>query len=581
MVKQLTIAIYSALAISAMAGCTTHSPKIQASIDEATSQFEGGYDEQVKKYKPIRTEIGKVHNGFAYHDINSYSIIQRDQRLLPQEFFKPASIKELKDGNTYTVDEFSAQIYEAYGILLDVSSPELSRLASDSDMGMGFSSGGSLSPFMPLINSVDPGVAVAADSAGTYSAESQKGPAGGVNRDLLRLKPFRHKGTLKSLLDYVAQLNGLRWSYDSSYNKAYLYAFETQTFKIVDNGSKASSNTAISSGGSQTSSGDSGNTSGGSSMASTHEKTSDNWASIESAVNGMLSPEFGKATYNKKAGLVTVRDSDYNLREVKRYVDALNKSSTSLVVLEAKIIRFKYDDSDNHAINQTYLNDKLRSNVLGSFDMSMGLGSMSPDISGNLGAFQELMKGNFLTLASESSKFLIGFLNTIGTAQVAYSTQLEIMNNESMSDQMQATEEYISSIERSSYPGDGNGQQSITTERDVAIDGASLTVQPRIVDNNVYVEFYINQTDFIALKDAGLGAGSEGVKLKTQSALNFRNVVSLQNGIPKVVKFTHQRDVSTSSQGMLDDLLWFLGGNETRSESNNAVLLVMTAYLVN
>lgn len=580
MLKKTTIAICTTLMISWVAGCTTHSPKIQEAIDETSAQFEGGYDNQVQKYKPKKAEIGKIHSGFAYHDINSYSIIQRDQRLLPQEFFMPATIKELKNGNSYTVDEFAAMVYESHGIILDVSSPELARLAGGGDSGTGM--GGEFGPFLPLVASVDPAIAVNADSAGTYSAPSKKdGPTGGIDRDLLRLKTLHHKGTLKSLLDYVAQLNGLRWSYDASYNKAYLYAFETQTFKIVDNSGKTENNSTISSGGSQSSNSDSGSSSGGTSMTTTHEKGADNWASIETAINGMLSPEYGKATFNKKSGLVTVRDSDYNLREVKRYVDDLNKASSSLVVIEAKIIRFKYDDSDNHAINQTYLNDKLKSNVLGSFDMSMGLGPMSPDMAGNLGAFQELMKGNFLAIASESSKFLIGFLNTIGTAQVAYSTQLEVMNNEPMSDQMQATEEYISSIERSSYPNDGNGQQSITTERDVALDGVSLTVQPRIVDNRIFVDFVINQTDFIALKDAGLGAGNEGVKLKSQSALNLRNVVSLQNGIPKVVKFTHQRDVTTSSQGMLDDLLWFLGGNETRSESNNAVLLVMTAYLVN
>ncbi len=559
----------SAIAVAvtvALSGCSsTHSPKIQEAMDRSAKTFEGGYEEQIKKYKPKRETIGKVYRGNAYHDVNDYTLVQHDQRKLPEQFKEPAIIKESEDNNeTYTVDEFSALIYESYGISLDVSSPDLKMLDKESK-----EKEASLNAF------AQPGVS--ADATGQFEAVSQiVGNKPSTDRDSLKLKPFKYNGTLKGLLDYVSQLNGLKWKYDVDTNRAYLYAFETKTFNIYDFGDKVEIDSSITTDTSQ----ESESTSGGSSKESTRENKSDGWKEIRESIDNLLSDDYGKATYNTKSGLISITDSDYNLAQIGKYIDKLNKLTTTEIIVEFKIIHFKYDDGDNHSINQNYLNDKLQSNLLGSFDINFGSGSMSPNISGNLGAFQELMQGNFLSLATDSHQFLMGFLNTVGTAEVAYETQVEVLNNDIITDQMQETEEYISSIERSSYQS-GEGQENISTERDVAVDGMSFSVRPRVAGDRVMVSYSVANSDFIALKEAGLGAGLEGVKLKTQGAINLEHTASLINGVPKVVKYTHQNEVNTTSQGMFDDLLWVLGGSETRNESKSAVIVTMTAYYNN
>ena len=554
-----------------IAGCSsTHSPEIQASIDRSKDAFEGGFETQAKKYRPRRSTIGEIHTGFAYHDINDYTLIQKDERILPSVFQDAAVIKELKDNKQYSIDEFAALVYRSFGVILDTSSSDLVMLDSESEdeRSSSFGRGPSEAP--------DSGIT--SDSAGNYEAlssivgESKSTSA----RDRLKLKRFSFDGTLKGLLDYVAQLNGLKWKYDETTDKAFLYRFNTEKFQIYEFADDITASSNITSDATQDSEG----TSGGSKKKFSRDSDIKAWSEIKASIGDMLSDDYGKATFNGKSGYITVKDNDYNLSQIKDYVDNLNKIATTEITVEFKIIQFEYNDADNHAINQNYLNEGLQNNLLGSFDVNFGSGSLSPDLLGNLGAFQEIMQGNFLSIATDSSQYLMGFLNTIGTAEVSYETQFTVYNNEWHNEQKQRTEEYIASISRSNYV-EGNGQENISTERDVAVDGLSLSIKPKIIGDKISVSYAVNRSDFIGLKDAGLGAGLEGVKLKTQSALNLDNSVSLYNGVPKVVKLTHSNDESTSSQGMFDDLFWLFGGNETRDENKTAFIVTMTAFYNN
>lgn len=566
--KKAAIAISTAIIL---AGCTgTHAPKTQKAIDRAEGEFKGGFEEQVKQYRPVRNRIGNIHTGQAYHEVNNYSLIQKDERLLPSEFSAPVFIHEDKDGGKkqFTVDELSAMIYQAYGVMLDVSSPDLiilDKTASNEDQ-----------PMVGLAG--NPSAGITGDSTGDFQAITElltpmEAP---TDRDNLKLKKFSFEGDLRGMLDYVAQLNGVKWKYDPDFQKAYLYAFDTQTFKVYDFGDQTNMQSQITTNTSQNTD----NTSGGSNQQFSRQAQINTWEEITKSVEALLSEEHGTATYNAKAGMINVTDSDYNLANIKRYLDELNKSTSTEIVIELRVIRVNFDDGNNNSINQNFLNSKLQNNVLGSFGLEFGAGSLSPNITGNLGAFQELVQGNFLSVANDSHQFLMGFLNTLGTAEVAYETQVNVLNNDFFTDQEQQTEEYIASINRQNS-NSTNGQDNITTERDVAVDGVSLTLKPRIIGDQIMVTYSIGNSDFIGLKDAGLGAGLEGVKLKTQGALNLGQTVPLINGMPKVIKYTQKSEETTNSQGMFDDMFWFLGGNENRAESRGAVIVTMTAYYNN
>lgn len=563
--KGITKTIIAVSVFAAMGGCsTTHTPKIQDAIDASEEQFEGGFEERVQAFRPTKGNIGQVIEGPAYHLVNDYTVENTDTRRLPSVFDEPAVINADDGGKVeYTLDEFVAEIYAGYGISIDASSPDLKIL---SERAQNDSAAMIQSP-----------ANVARDSAGEYSESAPQRRQESIPRSSLKLKPFTYEGTLKGLMDYVTKLNGIKWRYESDQNLGFMYSYDTETFTVYDFGNDRTITDRITSNANQRS--ESG--SGTSSKQYEEKSTINFWDDITSTVEGMLSDnEYATANFNRFTGMITVTDSDFNLNKIRKVIDENNTATTTKITVDFRVYRVTLDESMNAGLNQNYLNNELQNNVFGSFDLNIGAGEMSPNISGNLGAFQQMFGGNFLSLTNQTHEFLMGFLDSIGTAKVSYETQVEIYNNGTFNDQDVVSREYIASIERSNTTT-GVGQQSISTERDEAVDGVNLSLRPRIIDDAISLEYSISNDNFIRFEDAGLGAGMEGIKLKNAGANNVKQVVELMNGVPSVVKVTYSTDKSTSAQGWFSHYLWPFGGDESRTESKSAVIVTATAYYNN
>jgi hypothetical protein len=559
--KKLSIVAASIIGVLGLSACSSsHSPEVQDAFTRINEKLKGGFEERVKTIEMKRQSIGQIKHGPAYHDINNYSLIETDSRRLPTSFDQRAFIKD--DEEPFTVDTFSALLYSAYGIVIDVSSPDLQLLA-------GKKNDNSPTVADPTRRSVN------ADSASDYEGVIDLIGQGAneTDRDDLQLKPFKFKdGTVREMLDYVSILNGLKWKYDNDFKKGYLYVYETREFSVFDFGDKVEQKATISTETSQQAD----SASGGTQKEVTRESSTDGWKNITESISDMLSPDgSGKASFDRKTGMVVVTDSDYALSKINNYITKMNHISTREVSVQYRIIRFKYDETTNKGVNQNSLNAGLKNNVFGSFDLEFGSGTLSPDISGNLGAFQEIMQGNFLTLANESHELLMGFLNSVGTAELAYENQVPVMNNSIFTHQGGENQEYISSIERSSISS-GVGQENVTTKKDIAVDGVNMTLKPRIVGDQIQMKYSVSTSDFIGLTDAGLGAGLEGVKLKNDSSLDIDHSALFQNGVPRIVQFIHESENIASAKGLFDHSFWFFGGNENQSKAKNAVIVTMT-----
>lgn len=564
-------------AVILLGGCSSsHTPEVAKAIADTEQAFEGGYDEQVKKIKPYRQEIGREHNDVMFLDVNNYEIIAEDERRLPSQFNLPVVIKDNVKENPaqFTLDSFAAMVYRTSGVVLDVSSPDLQILAKNKQGdGIGPTQGSGLGLPTPQLQGVRNDSSQEFDQAQQLLGDTQ---SAGSDRDELKLKHFEYKGDLRGLLDYVSILNGIKWKYDEDAKRAFMYAYDTESFFIHDFSDDMQLDSEITTETQQ----DTESTTGGSTKETSRTATLNSWDNIKEDINNMLTDGTGRAGFDRKYGQITVTDSDFVLNRVKQYVKKKNDAFGKEVILEIRFIQFSYSEGDNKTISQNYLNDRLQNNILGSFDMNFGTGPMSPNIGANLSTLQEMMSGNFLTLATESQEILLGMLNNIGTAKTSFKTQVEVLNNDSISDQKVTNQEYIDSIERSNY-GDNNSSESISTEKGIAVDGINLTARPRVVGDEILLNYTISSSDFIGLDDAGLGNGLEGVSLKNEGSFNIDQTVKLKNGIPKIVKFTHQDDETVDSQGLFSHNTWFLGGNEDLNKTKNAIIVTITAYYDN
>lgn len=569
MKKSLTALAVASVVLTA--GCSSsHGPSFERAQERVAKVTDATFDENVKDITPTRFPVGEVVHGTAYHDVNNYSFIEKDERNLPAAYDEPVFISANDDGSNpeYTVDEFAAMLYKLYGVILDVSSDDLKVLSAATEDDQ---------PPSILQPSIIP-QGVVSDAAADYQVPEQSTANKPTSsRDQLFLKPFKFEGKVRDMLDYVATLNGLKWKYNQEFGRAYLYAYETREFMVYDFSAERQQQNTITT----TSKQQSESTQGGSSKSYTKQSNVKPWDELKDNVESMLEgSEYSSATFNEKTGMVIVKANDYTLSRVSSYIDKMNTLTTTDITVDYRMIRVRYSESDIFQINANFLNEGLSNNMFGDFSMSAGMGEMSPNISGNLSTLQELAGGNFLTLATDSFQGLFGYLNSVGTAELSYETQVNTPNNELYTHQGGSNEEYISSIERSTTTST-TSQENLSTKKDVAVDGISMTILPRIAGDQIKLDYDISASDFIALKDAGLGNGLEGIKLRQDSSLDLSGSAILENGVTRVVKVIHERDETTDAQGPIDKALYFLGGKQNRSKNHSAIIVTITAYYNN
>jgi type IVB pilus formation R64 PilN family outer membrane protein len=563
----LSAAVIGALFLTGTGCSSSHSVKFEEAQTRAENNVNDKYKARSEAMSPKRQTVGKIEYGNKYHDVNNYELIETDERKLPSAYMEEAfSTGE----SAMTIDEFAVNLYEGYGIVLDVSSTDLKILAGES-LTKGKSASGDKKDSKIIQG-------VSSDATGDFQnmidLTAQKDE--GSNRDSLILKPVKFDGTVKGMLDYVSILNGLKWKYDAEFNRAYLYVYETREFSIYDFADARDQKTSISNSTSQQAD----STSGGSSRQFTKTGKIDPWEEITESIENMLSDDGGSsASFDQKTGLVIVKDNDYNLSRIHSYIERLNKASTTEVNVQYRMVRVKYTDLNTKGLDINFLNNGLKNNVFGSFNMEAGLGGLSPNIAGNLSTLQEISQGNYLTLANKSFGALMGFLNQVGTAEIAYHADLSLVNNEVYTHQGGKNKEYISSIERSSFKE--NGEDNITTKKDVAVDGINLSLKPRVIGDRVLLDYSVATSDFEGLDDAGLGTGLEGVKLKRDSSLDIGTTAVLENGETRILQMVHESEETTDTQGFFDEAFWFLGGKENRETQKSMILITVTAYYNN
>jgi len=126
----------TALAVTSIllaSGCTSsHGPSFERAQERVTKVTDATFDDNIKDIKPVRSPVGEVVYGNAYHEVNNYSFIEKDERNLPAAYDEPVFISaDDEDSNKeYTVDEFAAMLYKLYGVILDVSSDDLKILST-------------------------------------------------------------------------------------------------------------------------------------------------------------------------------------------------------------------------------------------------------------------------------------------------------------------------------------------------------------------------------------------------------------------------------------------------------------------
>ena len=240
---------------------------------------------------------------------------------------------------------------------------------------------------------------------------------------------------------------------------------------------------------------------GGNGMASraddnAHVRTtndSDFWREVQQSLVTLVGSHGGRSVVlNPGAGVVVVKATPAELRQVENYLKAVQLSIERQVMLEAKIVEVSLSKDSQTGINWAgfgKLGNGLASigtaapgtrlGVTGSLSSSDGT-AISPGVdlaAGTLGR-------GFYGLAFQAANFaaLLNFLQTQGEVQVLSSPRIATINNQKAVLKVGSDELYVTGVSTSTTSNGSNSVSSPTLTLQPFFSGISLDVTPQIDD---------------------------------------------------------------------------------------------------
>lgn len=557
--KKTIICLSVALSI---AGCSsTHTGKFNNEFEGSKQKIEKDYPDSAKKVIPVLDSVGQEHNDY-YVDVEDFSLERVKDSILPLEFKEHTEVLYKKDP---TVNQFVTDLFLKTGIKVEFIFDNTSFEGEIADANAVIAT---LPEAPQAEGTIANGMGV--DSTGIFQNAFTEIPNQSVEEQTL--KKMNYKGSLQQVLDYVGVLNGLKWKYDEKVDKVFFYEKSIETFYVFEQALEISSDNKITT--TSNSQGENGSASLGNQQNISMKKDENSWKDIEEELKTMISKE-GKIAFNKRQGSVVVQDNDYVLSKIRDRIEKINAEATKTITIDFSIVNVKLEDAKNLGINWNYVNTTLKNKLLGDVDLTAGGGSVAPALGGSnitdMGGLQTLYGGNYYGIRTgDNFNTLLGMLGEIGTVNITSKTAFPSLNNHPTTYQISQNEDYVSSINREK--NSDTGDENVSTQIDTVKDGITLTVTPRIIGEQVRLEYSMS----LAVNDGLTQApGVDGVQLPKQSNKDFSQSIIANNGQTTVIMAFQKEDGKTNAKGPGSANLWFLGGSE--AYSNNKEIVVITA----
>jgi len=206
----------------------------------------------------------------------------------------------------------------------------------------------------------------------------------------------------------------------------------------------------------------------------TKSKT-DFWKDLEATSKSIVTEENGRhVTVNSQAGLVMVKAYPSELRQVKKYLDTIQKTINREVIIEARVLEVKLDAKTAAGIDLNFprFKKKLVNNLISNAFSSSA--SFANPFS--------------ITISSDNSlKSAIKVLNEQGEINVLSSPRISTANNQPSLIKVGTDEFFITDVENDQTTGGGG---TISNNQDVTLtpffSGIALEVTPHITgDKNI------------------------------------------------------------------------------------------------
>jgi MSHA biogenesis protein MshL len=276
-----------------------------------------------------------------------------------------------------------------------------------------------------------------------------------------------------------------------------------------------------------------------SAVKSSSIKTSNNanfWDSLLGTLVSIIGKSEGRSVVvDPQSGLVIVRAMPGELRDVGEYLSSAQKNLQRQVILEAKIIEVRLNDSFQSGIDWAALSrSSSRDLLVGQAGLVDGNPSLTNSVTPALTSLGTAGIANLFTVGGANDNFaaLMRLLATQGEVQVLSSPRVSTVNNQKAVIKVGADEFFVTGVSSSTT----SGGTSTTTSPNITLtpffSGIALDVTPQIsADNQVILHIHPSVSEVTdQVKNITVAGQPQQLPLALSSVRESDSVVKARSG---------------------------------------------------
>jgi MSHA biogenesis protein MshL len=270
----------------------------------------------------------------------------------------------------------------------------------------------------------------------------------------------------------------------------------------------------------------------------------DFWREVQASLNALVgTAERRSVVLNPAAGVIVVRATPAELRQVEAYLAAVQVSIERQVMLEAKIVSVELSEGSQAGVNWAGFGG------LGKGRLSIGTAapgaSLAPTgspitdgvntITAGAGLAADTLGKGFYGLAFQASNFaaMINFLQTQGNVQVLSSPRIATLNNQKAVLKVGSDELFVTGISTTTTSGATGSTSTPSLTLQPFFSGVALDVTPQIDDaGNVMLHVHPTVSN-VTEKQKNIDLGSLGsfrLPLANSTVSETDSIVRVRNG---------------------------------------------------
>ena len=392
------------------------------------------------------------------------------------------------------------------------------------------------------------------------SANSSK--TKGNDKEIKKL-PLKFDGSVKELLDQVTQQFNLFWSYDFNTHKVSIFRTETKTFHLNILPGEVETTSSIASTGSATSS----------KVTYTNKKSNP----FESAILAIkvLSPT-SQIQSNSTYDMVTVTATPTVLKEVAKYVTALNKKSSSGVMIKLSVYNIKVSRKSDYGINW----NAIYNATAGA--LAWNTGTMAAGLAANIAT--ATFGGTVGSGPWKGSNLIVSAIQNYTDSTYVTGDKFFSLNGQNNPISDTVVQSYIAKTTTLGSTGvTSSDNVQVSVEPATLQTGYIFNVTPMIIKNDqVRIHLSLDMSTLVEMTKQTFGGKDNPITISSPTVKHNKLIqtFSLKNGQTAVISgFTSDtNNVGTSSLGEKKN--WKYGGSQGTEHEKTITVIIVTAYII-